>query len=144
MIIGARQGGLSISVTADLLGFSCTAVSGVYREWCDKQKASREKQFCRQKRIIERGQRRRARLVKDDRKVTVMHMITHYNSGMQKSISEQMTHQTAKWIGYSNRQPDKSKKGNKWLITGLTECSFMPCFHNSLHNFFSLLPSTCI
>ena len=27
MIVGARQGGLSISETADLLGFSCTTVS---------------------------------------------------------------------------------------------------------------------
>ena len=29
MIVGARQGGLSISETADLLGFSHTIVSGI-------------------------------------------------------------------------------------------------------------------
>ena len=29
LIVGARQGGLSISETADLLGFSLTTVSGV-------------------------------------------------------------------------------------------------------------------
>ena len=33
MITGARQGGLSISETADL-GFPCTAVSRVCNEWC--------------------------------------------------------------------------------------------------------------
>ena len=38
MIVGARQGGLSISETADLLGFSHTTVSRVCREWCEKQK----------------------------------------------------------------------------------------------------------
>ena len=31
MIVGARQGGLSISETADLLGFSCTTGSRVGR-----------------------------------------------------------------------------------------------------------------
>ena len=65
MIVGARQGGLSISETAHLLGFSHTTVSRVCREWCEKQKTSSEQQFCRQKRVVnERGQRRRARLVK--------------------------------------------------------------------------------
>ena len=38
MIVGARQGGLSISQTGDLLGFSCTTLSWVWREWCEKQK----------------------------------------------------------------------------------------------------------
>ena len=38
MIVGARQAGLSISVTADLLGFSHTTVSRVCSEWCEKQK----------------------------------------------------------------------------------------------------------
>ena len=56
MIIGARQGGLSISETADLLGFSCTKVTRVCREWCEKPKPSSEQQFCRQKCLVnERG-----------------------------------------------------------------------------------------
>ena len=37
MIVAARQGGLSISETADLLGFSHTTVSRVCREWCKKK-----------------------------------------------------------------------------------------------------------
>ncbi len=32
MVVGARRAGLSISKTADLLGFSHTTISSVYRE----------------------------------------------------------------------------------------------------------------
>jgi len=32
MVVGARPACLSISETADLLGFSCTTISRVYRE----------------------------------------------------------------------------------------------------------------
>ena len=42
MIVGARQGDLSISETAILLRFSCTTVSRVCREWCEKLKTSSE------------------------------------------------------------------------------------------------------
>ena len=55
------------------------------------RKTPSELQFYRQKcPVNERGQRRRARLVKADRKVK--QITTHYNSGMQKSISEHTTH----------------------------------------------------
>ena len=67
MIVDARQGGLSISGTVS----KHTTVS----------------------RVNERGQRRRARLVKADRKVTVTQITTYYNRGMQKSISEHTTRQ---------------------------------------------------
>ena len=52
--------------------------------------------------LLMRDQIKRARLVKADKKVTVM-QIMHCNGGMQKSISEHTTHQTFKWIGYSCR-----------------------------------------
>ena len=41
--------------------------------------------------VTERGQRRRARLVEADRKVTGIQITMHYNSGMQKSISDHTT-----------------------------------------------------
>ena len=78
-----------------------------------KQKTSSEQQFRWQKHVVsERRQRRRARLVKAGRKVTVMQITTHHNSGMQKSISERTMRQTSKWIGYSSRR----LKCNKYLI----------------------------
>ena len=77
MIVVAWQGGLSISETADPLGFSHATVSREY----EKQKTSSGQQFCGQTHIvIERGQRRRARGVKAERKITVTQITTHYSS----------------------------------------------------------------
>ncbi len=46
MVVGARRTGLSISKTANLLRFSQTTSSSVYREWSEKEKISSERQLC--------------------------------------------------------------------------------------------------
>jgi len=69
MAVVTRQAGLSISETADLLGFSRTTFSGVYRNWPEKEKNSSELQFSGGKCLVNaRGQRRMARLLRADRR----------------------------------------------------------------------------
>jgi len=46
MVVGAKRGGLSISQSAQLLGFSCRTISRVYKESCEQGKTSSMWQSC--------------------------------------------------------------------------------------------------
>ncbi len=59
MFVGARRADLSISKTADLLGFSRKTIARVYRKWPEKEKISSGQQLCGRKCLVDvRGQRR--------------------------------------------------------------------------------------
>lgn len=44
MVVGARRPGLSILESDNLLEFSHTTMSGVYKKWSEKEKMTSEKQ----------------------------------------------------------------------------------------------------
>ncbi len=120
-----RRTGLSISTTADLLGFSHTIISSVYREWSEKERISSEQQLCGWKCLVDvRGQRRMGRLVRDDRKTTVTLITTRYNQGMQNTISEHTTRRTLKQMGSSSRRPHRCRSGQ--IRTGHGGAHFWP------------------
>ncbi len=109
MVVGARRAGLSIfRKITDLLRFSHTTISRVYREWSGKEKISSERQLCGRKCLVDvRCQSRMGRLVRDDRKATVAQITTRYNQGMQNTISERTTRRTLKQMDYSSRRPHR-------------------------------------
>ncbi len=49
------------------------------------------------------------RLVRDNRKTTVNKITTHYNQGMQNTISEHTTHRTLKQMDSSSRRPHRCR-----------------------------------
>lgn len=88
MVTDSKQVGLSISKTADLLEFSCTTISRIYRECLKNRKInSCEWQFCGWKFIFdERGWRKMAGLVQADKKAILAWINTLYNGGIEENL----------------------------------------------------------
>ncbi|XP_078031718.1 uncharacterized protein LOC144467299 [Epinephelus lanceolatus] len=105
MIVGVRRAGCSISETVNRLGFSKTAVSRVYREWCEKQKTSSHRGSCGRKRLVDdSGEKTMEKVVEANNHATTEQIQALYNSsGQRKPISLTTTRRTLKRLGYSRR-----------------------------------------
>lgn len=117
MIVGARNAGCSISETVRRLGFSKTAVSRVYREWCEKQKTSSHRGSCGRKRLVdETGERRLEMMVEANNQATSVQIQALYNScAQEKPISLTTTRRTLKRLGYGRR----AQRQDPFVLAGL-------------------------
>jgi len=74
MVVGARR-----AQSAQLLGFSSTTISSVYKLWCEKGKTSSMRHpvsSIQYAAVDARGQRRMGRLIQADRRATLTEITT--------------------------------------------------------------------
>ncbi|XP_058475296.1 uncharacterized protein LOC131447499 [Solea solea] len=117
LIVGLRSAGCSISQTAKTLGFSRTAVSRVYRDWCMKRKTSSHRGSCGRKRLVdETGEKRMEKVVESNLQATSEQIQNLYNnSGSEKPISLTTTRRTLKRLGYCR----KTQQRDSLIAAGL-------------------------
>uniref|UniRef100_A0A3Q2Z0G7 Transposase Tc1-like domain-containing protein n=1 Tax=Hippocampus comes TaxID=109280 RepID=A0A3Q2Z0G7_HIPCM len=101
MIVGIRIAGRSISETVNQLGFSKTAVSRVYRDWCSKKKTRSERGRRRKPFVDELGEKQMERVVEANNQASITEIQRLYNCTAVKPISIKTTQRVLKRLGYT-------------------------------------------
>ncbi|GFV57448.1 transposable element Tcb2 transposase [Trichonephila clavipes] len=81
--------GYSISEVAMKFGFSRTAISRVYHEFWESGKTSNLRHHCcRKKNIQERDEQQLMRIIKHDRRASLLQIVSDFNAGPSTSVTK--------------------------------------------------------
>ncbi|GBL86768.1 hypothetical protein AVEN_96009-1 [Araneus ventricosus] len=106
VIVGAREMGHSISEVAMKFRFSRTTISRVYREYQESGKTSILRHLCGRIKIMqERDQRRLTRIIKRDRRATLLQIAADFNAGPSTSVSVRTIQRKIIDMGFRSRRP---------------------------------------
>ncbi|GBM45917.1 hypothetical protein AVEN_211977-1 [Araneus ventricosus] len=107
-ILMARRLGTNITETARLVGCSRSVVVSIHAKWInDGDTSSRRQGFGRPRVVKEKGCRRLSRLVKQNRRQTLAHLIAQYNAGPSASVSKHTVQRTLLDMGLCSRRPTR-------------------------------------
>ncbi|KAK3541582.1 hypothetical protein QTP86_032828 [Hemibagrus guttatus] len=92
-IVMARPLDQSISKNADLVGCSRSAVVSIYQKWSKEGTVVNQRQGHGRPRLIDvRGERRLARVIRSNRRATVVQIAEEVNAGSDRKVSEYTVH----------------------------------------------------
>ncbi|GBN25451.1 Transposable element Tcb1 transposase [Araneus ventricosus] len=107
-IVMVRRLGASITETARLVGCSLSALVSIHAKWINDGDTSSRRQGVGRPRVIkEKGRRRLPRLVKQNRRQTVVQLTAQYNAGSSASVSEHAVQRTLLDMGLCSRRPTR-------------------------------------
>ena len=105
-IVMARRLGQSISKTAALVGCSQSAVVSIYQKWSKEGTVVNRRQGHGRTRLTDaRGERRLARVVRSNRRATVVQTAEEVNAGSDRKVSEYTVHRSLLRMGLHRHRP---------------------------------------
>ncbi|GBN36957.1 hypothetical protein AVEN_127469-1 [Araneus ventricosus] len=104
----ASRLGMSYTKTARLIGCSPSAVVSIHAKWINDGDTNGRCQGSSRRRVIkEKGRRRLSRLVKQNRRKTVVQLTAQYNEGPSTNVSEHTVQRTLFDMGLCSKRPTR-------------------------------------